>query len=192
MRVVLTRRESIESPDGVSIFIVSLAQALLELQHEVRIGPGSLESPETYRRLLAPRLDLPIVALSDKPLRGFASMRAWLRARRLINDFDPDLVIHSEAVPIPFHGTVVQAVHDLQPRSGRLAPVWRTIRRVSTRRCAHVVATTTELRDQLVPDLGVSASRITLIPKCIDRTLYSGQPLASRGTRDPPCRYAAL
>lgn len=180
MRVVLTRRESIESPDGVSIFIVSLAQALLELHHEVRVVLGWLESRETYQRLLAPRLDLPIVALSDEPLKGFASMTAWLRARRLVNDFHPDLVIHSEAVPIPFHGTVVQSVHDLQPRSGRLAPVWRTIRRVSTRRCDHVVATTTELRDKLVPDLGVPASRIMLIPKCIDRTLYSGQPIASR------------
>jgi glycosyltransferase involved in cell wall biosynthesis len=180
MRVVLTRRESLESPDGVSIFMVSLAQALLELQHDVKIVLGCLESQETYQRLLAPRLDLPIVALSDKPLKGFASLRAWLRARRLVNDFCPDLVIHSEAVPIPFHGTVVQTVHDLQPRSGRLAPVWRTIRRVSTRCCDHVVATATELRDELVTDLGLPASRIMLIPKCIDRTLYNRQPLASR------------
>jgi len=180
MRVVLTRRESLESPDGVSIFIVSLAQALLELQHEVKIVVGWLESRETYQRLLAPRLDLPILALSDKPLEGFASMRAWLRARHLVNDFHPDLVIHSEAVPVPFHGTVVQTVHDLQPRSGRLAPVWRTIRRFSTRHCDHVVATTTELRDELVQDLGMPAARILLIPKCIDRTLYRGQPLASR------------
>jgi glycosyltransferase involved in cell wall biosynthesis len=180
MRVVLTRRESLESPDGVSIFIVSLAQALLELQHEVRIVLGWLESRAAYERLLSPRLDLPIVALSDKPLTGFALVGAWLRARHLINDFQPDLVIHSEAVPIPFHGTTVQTVHDLQPRSGRLAPVRRSIRRFSTRRCDHVVATSRELRDKLVSDLALPASRIMLIPKCVDRTLYSQPPLAAR------------
>jgi hypothetical protein len=61
MRVTLTRRESIESPDGVSMFIVSLAQALLELQHEVKIVVGWLKSRDTYERLLSPRLDLPVV-----------------------------------------------------------------------------------------------------------------------------------
>ena len=58
--------------------------------------------------------------------------------------------------------------------------MWRAIRRISTRRCDHVVATTTELRDRLVPDLGIPASRIVVIPKCIDRTLYRGLPLALR------------
>ena len=65
---------------------------------------GRLESREAFQRLLAPRLDLPIVALSDRMPTGVNSLTAWLRARRLINQFDPDLVIHSEAVPIPFHG----------------------------------------------------------------------------------------
>jgi len=51
MRVVLTRRESLESPDGVSIFMVSLAQALLELQHEVKIVWA--------------------VSKAEKPIRGF-------------------------------------------------------------------------------------------------------------------------
>jgi glycosyltransferase involved in cell wall biosynthesis len=180
MRVILTRRESIESPDGVSIFIVSLAQALLELQHEVRIVVGWLESRDTYERLLSPRLDLPIVALSDKPLTGVAAVGALLRARHRINAFQPDLVIHSEAVPISFHGTTVQTVHDLQVRSGRLAPVRRSIRRFSTRRCDHVVATTSELRDALIGDLALPPSRIKLIPKCVDRTLYSKQPIAAR------------
>jgi len=180
MRVILTRRESLEFPDGVSIFMVSLGQALLELQHEVRIVLGWLGSRAVYDRLLSPRLDLPIVALSDRPLTGFASMRAWLRARRLINNFEPDLVIHSETIPVPVHGTTVQTVHDLQPRSGRLAPIRRGIRRFCTRRCEHVVATTKELRSELVTDLKLPPSRIGLIPKCIDRTLYHGDPLAVR------------
>lgn len=180
MRVVLTRREGLDSPDGVSIFIVAMAQALIEMGHDVKVVVGSLESTNKFRRLLAPRLELPVVALSDQPLTGLASIAGWLRARRLIDDFQPDLVIHSEAVPIPLRGTVVQAVHDLQPRQGLLAPAWRTIRRAATRRCDHVVATTTELRNELVRDLGLPRSRFALIPKCIDRSVYRRRDLGGR------------
>jgi hypothetical protein len=101
MRVVLTRREALDSPDGVSIFIVSLAQALCELNHEVKIIVGCLQSQAEYERLLAPRLDLPILALSRTPLSGLASVVAWSRAKWVIDRFAPDLVIHSEAVPLP-------------------------------------------------------------------------------------------
>jgi glycosyltransferase involved in cell wall biosynthesis len=180
MRVVLTRREPLDSPDGVSIFIVSLAQALSELGNETRIVVGSMQSYEACRRVLAPRLDLRILALSRTPLTGLASVLAWLRAKRAIDHFAPDLVIHSEAVPIPFRGTIVQAVHDLEPRRGRLAPVWRAIRRFSTRRSHYVVATTTELRDELVRDLGLPQDEIMVIPKCIDREAYQNLDLAAR------------
>src|SRR5712691_8827334 len=134
MRVVLTRREALDSPDGVSIFIVSLAQALCELNHEVKIIVGCLQSQAEYERLLAPRLDLPILALSRTPLSGLASVVAWSRAKWVIDRFAPDLVIHSEAVPLPLRGIIVQVVHDLEPRRGRLAPLWRAIRRFSVRR----------------------------------------------------------
>jgi len=180
MRIVLTRREPLDSPDGVSIFIVSLAQALVELKHEVKIVVGNLQSHAEYRRLLAPCLDLPIVALSQTPLGGLASMGAWLWAKWIIDGFGPDMVIHNEAVPIPLRGTIVQVVHDLQPRSDRLAPVWRGIRRLSARRCDHVVATTTELRDELVRDLGMPSGQIALIPKCIDRQAYQRFDLTDR------------
>lgn len=180
MRFVLTRREALNSPDGVNIFIVSLAQALSDLGHEVWIVVGSLGSEAEYRRLLAPRLDLRICALSRTPLRGLASVAAWLRAKRAIDRFRPDLVIHNEAVPLPLHGAVAQLVHDLQPRSGPLAPVWRSIRRFSARRSDYVVATTTELRDELVRDLGMSLHEIIVIPKCVDLQAYRGAVLASR------------
>lgn len=180
MRIVLTRREGLDSADGVSIFIVSLAQALVELGHDVKVVIGCLESRAEYKRLLSPRIDLPVIALSSRPLAGVASFAAWLRGKRLIDRFNPDLVIHSEAVPIPLRGTIVQAVHDLQPRDSRLAPVWRSIRRVSLRQCDHVVATTTELRNALVQDLGRPPSAFVLIPKCIDRSLYHGRDLETR------------
>jgi glycosyltransferase involved in cell wall biosynthesis len=180
MRIVLTRREGLESPDGVNIFIVALGQALTDLNHDVQLVVGSLESSAEYRRHLAPRMDLPIVALSRKPLKGLASAAAWLRAKRIIDRFNPDLVIHSETVPLPLRGIVIQIVHDLQPRSGRLAPVWRSIRHFSTKRCDYIVATTTELRDELVRDLGISPNRLTVIPKCIDLQMYNRTGLSLR------------
>jgi len=180
MRIVLTRREALDSPDGVNIFIVSLAQALSDLGHEVRVVVGSLQSPSEYRRLLAPRLDLPILALSRTPQRGLASATAWIRAKWTIDGFRPDLIIHSEAVPLPLRGTIVQVVHDLEPRSGRLAPVWRSIRRFSTKCSDYVVATTTELRDELVRDLGMPHDQIAMIPKCLDLQVYRSTSLDSR------------
>src|SRR5258708_38331881 len=90
MRVVLTRREALDSPDGVKIFIVSLAQDLADLGHEVRVVVGSLQSRSEYRRLLAPRLDLSILALSRTPLTGLASAAAWIRAKRAIDCFRSD------------------------------------------------------------------------------------------------------
>jgi glycosyltransferase involved in cell wall biosynthesis len=180
MRVVLTRREALDNPDGVNIFIVALAQALSELSHEVMLVVASLGSHAEYRRLLAPRIDLPILALSATPLSGFASVAAWVRAKRAIDRFLPDLVIHSEAVPLPLRGTIIQVVHDLQPRSGPLAPVWGVIRRFSTRRSDYVVATTTELRVEIACDLGIQQHRIVLIPKCVDLQAYQNAGLAAR------------
>jgi len=180
MRVVLTRRESIESPDGVSIFIVSLAQALCELGHEVKVIVGHLRSHSEYQRLLAPRLDLPIIALSNTPVSGFGSVIVWLHAKRIIDRFAPDLVIHSEAVPLQLRGTSIQVVHDLQRRQGPLAPLWRIIRRFTAKRNDYVVATTSELREELVRELGLSADSIPLIPKCIDRQAYRSSKLTAR------------
>jgi glycosyltransferase involved in cell wall biosynthesis len=180
MRFVLTRREALDALDGVNIFIVSLAQALSDLGHEVLVVVGSLESEAEYRRLLAPRLDLRILALSRTGLTGVASAAAWLRAKWAIDRFKPDLIIHNEAIPIPFRSPVVHIVHDLEPRKGRLAPVWRAIRRYSARRGDYVVATTTELRDELVRDLGMPPHRIAVVPKCIDLQPYQGASLAAR------------
>ena len=180
MRVVLTRREALDSRDGVNIFIVSLAQALCDLDHQVRIVVGSFRDQSEYRRLLDPRLDLLIFALSPTPLRGPAAVAAWLRAKWAIDAFQPDLVIHNEAVPLPLRGTIVEVVHDLQPRQGRLAPLWRSIRRFSHKCSDHVVATTTELRDQLVRELGIRQHRIAVIPKCLDLQTYRNTSLALR------------
>ncbi|WP_167378623.1 glycosyltransferase family 4 protein [Mesorhizobium prunaredense] len=164
----------------MSIFIVALAQALLELGHQVLIVVGTFKSRANFERLLAPRLELPIIGLSRTPLTGPASVAAWLRAIGIINRFRPDLVIHSETVPLPLHGTIVQIVHDLQRRNGALAAVWGAVRRISTRRCHHVVATTSELQEELVQDLGLPRDRILKIPECIDRQSYASRGLADR------------
>src|SRR5260370_20717659 len=165
MRVVLTRREALDSPDGINIFIVSRVQALSDLDHEVKIVVVSLQSQAEYRGLLTPCLDLPILALSRTPLTGLASAAAWLRAKWTIDRFRPDLVVHSEAVPLPLRGTIVQVVHNLELRSGRLAPAWRIIRRFSTKRSDYVGATTTDVRDQLVRDLCMPLHQLALLPK---------------------------
>jgi glycosyltransferase involved in cell wall biosynthesis len=83
-------------------------------------------------------------------------------------------------VPLPLRGIIVQVVHDLEPRRGRLAPLWRAIRRFSVRRSDRVVATTAELRDALVRDVGMSSDEIVVIPKCIDRLAYGNSDLAAR------------
>jgi glycosyltransferase involved in cell wall biosynthesis len=150
------------------------------LKHEVKIVVGCLQSQSEYERLLAPRLDLPILALSRTPLSRLTSIAAWSRGKWIIDRFAPDLVIHSEAIPLPLCGVVVHVVHDLEPRRGRLAPLWRAIRRFSARYSDYVIATTVELRDELVRDMGLSPDEILVIPKCIDRRAYQKLGLASR------------
>lgn len=180
MRIVLTRRESLSSADGVSIFMVALAQAFSDLNHEVTIVVGSMSSEAEYRRLLSPRLDLHIIPLSHRPLTGLSSVTAWLRGKRIIDRLRPDLIIHNEAVPLPFHSPTVHVVHDLQPRHGRLAPLWRAIRRFSMRHSDYVVASTVELRDQIARELGKPPRQFKLITKCIDLQMYRRSGLTKR------------
>jgi glycosyltransferase involved in cell wall biosynthesis len=180
MRIVLTRRERIDANDGVSIYIVALAQAFIDAGHSVTLVVGSLQDMSEYSRHLCPRLEIPIVALSDRPLGGMGSLRAWVRGARRIGKLAPDLVIHSEAVPIPLPGTTVQVVNDLERRSGVLAPLRRSIRRFSARRSDVIVATTTELRDATARELGLSLDAIELIPKCVDLPAYHGLPQERR------------
>jgi glycosyltransferase involved in cell wall biosynthesis len=179
MRVVLTRREAFDYPDGINIFIVSLAQALVDQGHDVLIVAGSMESRDEYERLLRPRRDLSIVALRRRPPGRLRSAMAWLDGKRAIERFEPDLVIENEAVPVSLPGTVVQVIHDLERRSEVLAPLWRDIRRFITRRSDHIVATTPELQSELIGDLDVPAEKIALIPKCIERQAY--RPVAREG-----------
>ena len=180
MRIILTRRESIDSADGVNIFIVALAQALSELNHHVTIVVGSMGSDAEYRRLLAPRLDLEIIALSHRPLSGPASVLAWLRGKRIIDRLRPDLIIHNEAVPLPFRAATAHVVHDLEPRRGRLAPLWRAIRRFSMRHSDFVIASTTELRDEIVRELGMPPPQFKVVTKCIDLRMYQCGDIKTR------------
>lgn len=163
MRIVLTRREPIDEPDGVNIFLVSLAQALSDLNHEVKIVVGCLRNQAEYCRRLGPRRDLPILALSNRRLEGDAAVVAWLRAKREIDRFAPDLILHQEAVPLPFRSNTVAVVHARQRRDGLLAPLWRTIRRSALRHCSHIVGTKSELCDQLSRELGSSTASGTPI-----------------------------
>jgi len=180
MRVILTRREPLDSADGVNIFIVALAQALSDQNHEVWIVVGALGSELQFRRLHSPRLDLNVTVLSDTPLQGAASLAAWLRGKRIIDRLKPDLIINNEAIPFPFAATTVHVVHDLEPRPGALAPVWRSIRRYSMRRSNHVVATTTELQLAVLKEIGVSPDRVKIIPKCVDLSLYNSRGFVER------------
>jgi glycosyltransferase involved in cell wall biosynthesis len=184
MQIILTRREALDYPDGINIFVVSLAQTFMDLGHRVMIIAASMRSEDEYRQALAPRRHIPVLALSQKPLRGIASAGAWWRATRAIARLNPSLVINNEVIPLPMRGTKVQVVHDLEPRRRAFASIGRSIRRFSTRRSDNVVATTTELRDELVRDLGMPRDQIKLIPKCVDRQSYHGA--------DHPMRMRAI
>src|SRR5690349_24562517 len=92
MPVVRTRREALDSPDGVNVFIMWLAQALMDLGHDAMVVVGSLNSYAEYQRVVAPRCDLPTAAalravLNDDALwcrlsAGARRMGGWLGAHR--------------------------------------------------------------------------------------------------------------
>jgi glycosyltransferase involved in cell wall biosynthesis len=184
MRIVMTRRgDPLHVPDGINIFIISLADQLLKEGHEVTVvsGVASLQGElRTYYEVSAfPE----IVSLSDQTHMNRAKLAClWAtRGRRVIARLRPDLVLVNGAVPAKFMGQTCTISHDLERRVDKLGSLWRRLYKSLSYRCSDFTSVTcSELKPALARELWLKEEDIRIIPTCIVADAYVSEPLENR------------
>ncbi|MEM2293077.1 MAG: glycosyltransferase family 4 protein [Candidatus Bathyarchaeia archaeon] len=186
MRILITRREHLDVPDGINIFIFSLADSFTRLGHEVILLSTYESDQEKIKKYYGGFMFKKIYGLirhtPNSSLYSLAKVFiAWMtKGRELIRNLKPDFCIFNGVVPFMPRGIpVVFVSHDLEPRfiSHRLR---NFVKRISYNSAVCVVATTSELKEELVSSQLVSYEKITIIPTCIKLSLYQCQPVRYR------------
>ena len=182
MRIVLTRREALDTPDGINIFLFSLAEALLEGGHEVTVVSSAQSDHARLHDYYSLSQWPVIVALgSHKSVHYLRSLRAWLtRGMGLLRALDPDLVIVNGAVPLRLPALTCTVSHDAERRLGRYPFLRTAFKRYCYAKSDIVVATCEEVRSALSDDLRMSVGRIGVIPTCVKLSSYVQKPLRDR------------
>lgn len=182
MRVVIVRRDRLNVPDGINIFIFALADALMEMGHEVEVVtsfPGKEEETRGFFSFAHfPRLHW----LGERQeLRLWQMLWLWAtRGRALVKALRPDMTIVNGAVPFKLAGTSFYVSHDMEPRMGGKRWLLKAFKRVSYGRADCVVATTVDIRDALAVELGVKPESIRVLPTCFRLDQYRGRPWEER------------
>ncbi|MBX5495777.1 MAG: glycosyltransferase family 4 protein [Bryobacteraceae bacterium] len=182
MHVVLTRREALDVPDGINIFLFSLAEALMEQGHQVTVVSTAANDENKIREYFAPKYWPQIVALGQhKEIQYRKALTTWLkRGRKVLAALRPDFVVLNGAVPVKLPGLTCTVSHDLERRMDRY-PMLRTLfKRWSYGRSDLIVATCNEVRDGLSRELDLEPDVISVIPTCVRLSTYSNQPLSER------------
>ncbi|MEM2045933.1 MAG: glycosyltransferase family 4 protein [Candidatus Bathyarchaeia archaeon] len=155
MRILITRREHLDVPDGINIFIFNLADSFTRLGHEVILLSTYESDQEKIKKYYGGFMFKKIYGLiRHTPNSSYSLAKvfiAWMtKGRELIRNLKPDFCIFNGVVPFMPRGIpVVFVSHDLEPRfiSHRLR---NFVKRISYNSAVCVVATTSELKEELV------------------------------------------
>lgn len=185
MRIALTRREALDTPDGINIFLFSLAEALLEMGHQVTVVTSARNDQAKIRDFYSLAQWPDIVSLADwhtdKDEHYLRALQAWIRSgNRVIRSLDPDLVIVNGAVPIRLDAFTATVSHDAEKRLGRYPHLRTAFKRFCYARSDIVVATCEEVRSVLSEDLRMPAEQIRVIPTCVQLGSYRRKPAGQR------------
>ncbi len=182
MRIVLTRREALDTPDGINIFLFTLAEAMLKRGHEVVIVSSAASDPAKLRNYYPLRQWPEVVPLgTHTSVRYGRSLTAWLaKGRQAIRGLGPDLVIVNGAVPVRLDALTCTVSHDAEKRMDRFPLLRNGFKRYCYGRSDLIVATCDEVRTALSRDLGIAESRIAVIPTCVNLGTYVNKPLRQR------------
>src|SRR5690348_8132548 len=95
MKIVLTRREALDTPDGINLFLFTLAEALLHRGHEVVIVSSAASDPAKLRTFYPLRRWPEVVPLGNHTSVHYSrSLTAWLsKGKQTIRDLRADMVI---------------------------------------------------------------------------------------------------
>lgn len=182
MRFVITRRESLDLPDGINSFIFSCSDAMTKSGHDVHI----ISPTHSCRAKVADYFDSPkytnLHSLSDKANPTHREMLvAWQRhGLRLVAELEPDLVMVNGALPFRMPSPSCTISHDLERRWSYGSLVRRIYKMYCYRTTNRTVATCTELRDSLAAEIHMANTSINIIPTCINTNVYANRPLHQR------------
>jgi glycosyltransferase involved in cell wall biosynthesis len=188
MRLVITRRERLDFPDGINISIFSLAKSLRRAGHEVHfLTTHRCDQAKITEFFEFQEADL-IHSLSDKKFEDtskFEVLFLWLwRARAVIRKLGVDGIVLNGALPVRLPARTVVVSHDLE-KVGRRVGLKLDFTRVLFKWLAYrfadkVVVTCSELQPALAREIGLDPARITIIPTCFNTAEYQGLPLLER------------
>jgi glycosyltransferase involved in cell wall biosynthesis len=182
LRIVLTRREALDIPDGINIFLFSLADALQHRGHEVIMVSTAANDEPKIREYFAPRHLPKIVSLGTHKTIGYRqAITTWLsRGKPAIASLRPDVVLMNGVLPMRFAGLNVSVSHDAEKRLEQYPLLRHAYKWVSYRKADVVVATCTEVRTALAAEAGLQEDRIVVIPTCVRLETYINKPYAER------------
>jgi glycosyltransferase involved in cell wall biosynthesis len=182
MRILITRRESFHLPDGINIFIFTLADELVRRGHDV-VALSTCRTDENIVRDTFTFQYYPhFVSITDRAQLSYTQTGiAWLRAGRArAAECSPDAVIINGAVPVRLPGRSAIVSHDLEQRLADREYLRVLYKRWTYRLPQHVVATCSELAVALAHELRLDPAGITVIPTCMRIGNYRGKPLEER------------
>jgi len=182
MKIVLIKREPVDIPDGIGIFIYSLAEKLLNQGHEVTVACGTYADPAKIQQCF--QLDRYPALLSLGIPRDSTRARhaaTWLlKGRSTVHQLNPDLIVVNGALPLRFLAPTCIVSHDLEKRFSPFGLLRVGYKRYAYRQADHLVATCTELKTALARELRIDPARIRVIPTCVNTNAYVKNPLSGR------------
>jgi glycosyltransferase involved in cell wall biosynthesis len=182
MRIVLTKREALDVPDGINIFMFSMADALAEMGHTVTMVATASTNTAKIEEYFAPQHHFDVISLGNhKNVDYKRTLLTWVRrSRKVIGALRPDVVIINGAVPVKLPGLNMTVSHDAERKFSSYPFVRDAFKRWAYRRSDAIVATCEEVRSALWEDTGISRDRIHVIPTCVRLSTYRNRPLAER------------
>jgi glycosyltransferase involved in cell wall biosynthesis len=185
MKILITKREELTLPDGISQFIFSVADGLIRLGHEVVCATTcdtDLERKvrERYQFRHYPQLE---ALVEGGPMTYLQRFMVWAkRGRALAARHRPDLVIVNGAIPVRFQYPSVLVAHDVEPRrAGPLGDFTRIVfKAITYRLTTKLVTTCPELVAPVARECRCRPEHVGVIPTCVDTTQYSPRPLGQR------------
>jgi glycosyltransferase involved in cell wall biosynthesis len=181
MHIVMTRREALDVPDGINIFLFSIADALQESGHRVTMVATAATNTEKLQDYFAPRRMPQIVSLgTHTEIQYRKALYTWVtKGSQALQKLSPDFIVVNGVVPIRLPGLTCAVSHDIEKRFKH--PILRDVyKRWCYGQTDITVATCTEVRSALSADLGRPEQEIAVIPTCVRLDNYKSKLIEQR------------